>query len=293
MYNEEKTKGELCMGRFCRNCGKELQGDEKFCRNCGAKVDFENFMNQSQQLNAGQQVANQQNIQGNVKKPKGKMGCLIIVIVIFAIIGLLIAIGGTSNQQSSTNNNSSSYKSQEDIVAETLNVDSEVAGNIVSVLNNCEVKTITSIEHDEMLDNMNKENEKGYRVSATEVDNVILYLNPDNTINIIRWADEDLYSNGAQVATISQIKNRPDLEVLSHSTESDGYLRYIVGEIRNNTDKTYSYVQVEIGLYNGESLVGSTLDNVNNLEPGQVWQFKALVYEDNATSYKITDVSGL
>ena len=98
------------MGRFCRNCGKELQGDEKFCRNCGAKVDFESFMNQSQQLNAGQQVANQQNIQGNVKKPKGKMGCLIIVIVIFAIIGLLIAIGGTSNQQSSTNNNSSSYK---------------------------------------------------------------------------------------------------------------------------------------------------------------------------------------
>ena len=280
------------MGKYCGNCGKELQGDEKFCRNCGTKVETADGNNQSQQLNVGQQNFSYNTVQTNTKKPKGKKGCLIVIIAC-VIIGLFIAIvGSAGSQQTSTNSGDSGYKSQEDILGEALNVDAEVAGNIVSVLNSCEVKTITSVEHDDLLDNMNKDDEKGYRVSATEVDNVILYLNSDNTINLIRWADADLYSNGAQVATISQIKNRPDLEVLSFSTENDGFVGYAVGEIRNNTQKTYSYVQVEIGLYNGETLVGSTLDNVNNLEAGQVWQFKAVIFEDNVTSCKIKDVSG-
>ena len=85
---------------------------------------------------------------------------------------------------------------------------------------------------------------------------------------------------------------RPDLEVLSYDSTSDGYTGYIIGKIRNNTDKTYSYVQVEIGLYKGESLVGSTLDNVNNLGPGETWEFKAIVLEDDCDTYRITNVTG-
>lgn len=84
----------------------------------------------------------------------------------------------------------------------------------------------------------------------------------------------------------------PDLEVLSYDSTADSYTRYIVGKIRNNTDKTYSYVQVEIGLYKGENLVGSTLDNVNNLGPGQIWEFKAIVLDNDSDNYKITNVTG-
>lgn len=84
----------------------------------------------------------------------------------------------------------------------------------------------------------------------------------------------------------------PNLELLDHSTESDGMLRYVVGHIRNNTDKTYSYVQISINLYNDGTQVGSTLANVNNLEAGGTWEFKALITEESTTEYKIAEISG-
>lgn len=83
-----------------------------------------------------------------------------------------------------------------------------------------------------------------------------------------------------------------DLEILDYTSTSDNYLRYATGHIKNNTDKTYSYVQVEINLYSGETLVGSTLDNVTNLAPGDVWEFKAVIAEENADSFRIVDVTG-
>lgn len=83
-----------------------------------------------------------------------------------------------------------------------------------------------------------------------------------------------------------------DLEILDHSVTNDGYVRYVTGHIKNNTDKTYSYVQVEINLYEGDVQVGSTMDNINNLEPGGTWEFNAIIIDDNATDYKIAGVTG-
>lgn len=96
-------------------------------------------------------------------------------------------------------------------------------------------------------------------------------------------------TNGSTTTTSSK---QEDLELLDYDWENDGYLRYAVGHIRNNTNKTYSYVQVSINLYDGETQVGSTLDNVNNLEPGATWEFKAAVLDDKATSYKIKGITG-
>ena len=87
-------------------------------------------------------------------------------------------------------------------------------------------------------------------------------------------------------------RKKEDLEVLEHSVVQDGYLSYVVGKIKNNTNRTYSYVQVSINLYKGKSQAGSTLANVNNLEPGGTWEFKAMVTNTDATSYKIVDVTG-
>ena len=83
-----------------------------------------------------------------------------------------------------------------------------------------------------------------------------------------------------------------DLELLDYSSTNDDYFRYATGHIRNNTDKTYSYVQVEINLYSGDTLVGSTLDNITNLAPGDEWEFSALITEDSADSFKIVDITG-
>ena len=93
-------------------------------------------------------------------------------------------------------------------------------------------------------------------------------------------------------AQTEQQEKKENLEVLEHSVVHDGYLSYIVGKVKNNTNKTYSYVQVSINLYKGESQAGSTLANVNNLEPGGTWEFKALVTNNDITGYKIVEVTG-
>lgn len=83
-------------------------------------------------------------------------------------------------------------------------------------------------------------------------------------------------------------------EVLEFGEDSDGTLRYITGKIKNNDDKTMGYMQVQISLYDkDENVIGSALDNVNNIGPGEVWSFKAIVLDDtDLASYKISDITG-
>jgi len=64
-------------------------------------------------------------------------------------------------------------------------------------------------------------------------------------------------------------------------------------KIEEDSGKDVSYVQIEINLYDKDgNQIGSTLDNVNNLEKDGVWSFKAIMLEDNAASYKIKDITG-
>jgi hypothetical protein len=86
---------------------------------------------------------------------------------------------------------------------------------------------------------------------------------------------------------------RPNLELLDTSTRSDTYMWYITGRVRNNTDRKYGYVQITFNLYDDAgSQVGSTMANVNNLEPGGIWAFEALVLEQRAKRYKVSDLTG-
>lgn len=86
----------------------------------------------------------------------------------------------------------------------------------------------------------------------------------------------------------------PDLQVISTQWENGEYGNdYATGRIRNNTSSTYSYVQIEINVYDANgNQIGSTLDNVNNLEPGGTWQFRAIITDDQARRFRIKDVSG-
>ncbi len=90
------------------------------------------------------------------------------------------------------------------------------------------------------------------------------------------------------------IPSRPNLEVLNFDWATGEYgNRLIRGTVRNNTSKQYGYVQVEINLYDQSGTqVGSTMANVNNLEPNGTWQFEAAVLEDSATNAKVKDVTG-
>ena len=114
----------------------------------------------------------------------------------------------------------------------------------------------------------------------------------DGSISIAYISYTNFFDNPNDPVMEGDGAQLPDLQVLDFDSTSDGYFQYVTGHIANNSSKVYSYVQVEIGLYNGDTLVGSTMANVNNLSPGGVWEFKALVTVDNATQFRIEDVIG-
>ena len=88
--------------------------------------------------------------------------------------------------------------------------------------------------------------------------------------------------------------SEPAVEVVEHDYQAGEYgSQSVTGVVRNNSNQTLSYVQVEINLYDGQGTqLGSTLANTNNLEPGGRWKFEAQVIDDGVQRYKIVDVVG-
>lgn len=102
-------------------------------------------------------------------------------------------------------------------------------------------------------------------------------------------------SSNSRLTPVPTTSKPPDLQLIESRIEPDQYgaYNYVIGTVKNNAGKTYSYVQVTINLYDKSGAqVGSTLANVNNLEPGGIWKFKAPILEQDATTYKIKDITG-
>lgn len=100
--------------------------------------------------------------------------------------------------------------------------------------------------------------------------------------------------DGTSSSTSTSTSTVSDLQLIESSVQPGDFgTKYIVGTIKNNGKRTYSYVQVTINLYDDDGAqVGSTLDNINNLEAGGTWKFKAMVFEEDATNYKIKEITG-
>jgi len=67
---------------------------------------------------------------------------------------------------------------------------------------------------------------------------------------------------------------------------------HITGVARNTGGKSFGYVQIEFNVYDSTGAqIGSTLANVNNLQPGGTWKFEAYVFEANAASARIAGIT--
>lgn len=69
---------------------------------------------------------------------------------------------------------------------------------------------------------------------------------------------------------------------------------YIEGTIQNNTDKSYSYVEVRFNLYDSDgNQLGTAIDNINNLEPNATWKYKAIgLTTEKVHGYKFVEITG-
>jgi exonuclease I len=134
-------------------------------------------------------------------------------------------------------------------------------------------------------------------------ENALYYATTNDAIRdylTIHKTNEPLVDTGVVVTipnttTVSTTKveqevKKPNLELIQHSVDNG----YIVGKIKNNTNNTYSYVQVEINLYDGSgNQVDSTITNILNLEPNKIWNFSAVVLnQERVKSYKIVNIQG-
>ena len=135
-----------------------------------------------------------------------------------------------------------------------------------------------------------KQGIKGWQIALIVIVVIVVVFGLGSENEIEPVSSTNTTSNTGENRSVTATQEK--FTVVDHSTSNDGYWTYVVGTIKNNTNKNYSYVQVEINLYDAEgNLVGSTLDNINNLEANGTWKFKAMATSEFST-YKVKDVTG-
>lgn len=178
----------------CNECGKEISDKAATCPNCGAPVE---------QMTPYNEVISENKLNTNIfttdstgftKKKKG--GCLKFFLIFFVAFSVIIGSQLNDLDTNSTSKNQSEFQL---VTGTTI----EQEEKILNILSECGIKEIKSITRDELLDEVNEDNEIGYRLSTNEVDNIILYLKEDKTLNMLRYADNDLYSDGKVLSIIS------------------------------------------------------------------------------------------
>ncbi|MEN6567598.1 MAG: FxLYD domain-containing protein [Veillonellales bacterium] len=90
-----------------------------------------------------------------------------------------------------------------------------------------------------------------------------------------------------------QTQQANDLEVVEHKAQSEQHSRYIVGTVKNNSNKKYRYAEIRFTLHDESGAqVGTAMTNTADIEANAVWKFKALIVDERATSYKLAGVTG-
>jgi len=126
-----------------------------------------------------------------------KMGCLSIFLLFLAVLIFTI-----TNLEKIKTDGDGQDATPSGKIATDLSITPEQAEKILEVFKSINIGDNPKITHDELLDNANFDGEKGYRVKTNIVLNVILYMKPDGTINLIKYDDNILYENNNYVASL-------------------------------------------------------------------------------------------
>lgn len=99
--------------------------------------------------------------------------------------------------------------------------------------------------------------------------------------------------NKTETPVIAEIKEPVKLTLEDFSFKTSKYgNRYIVGVVRNNTDKEYKYAHISFSVYDSnEAQIGTAWANISNLEAGGVWKFEAIILREDAASVKFKGIT--
>lgn len=134
-----------------------------------------------------------------VDKPKEKSVGKIFAIIFgcaFGFIFLIVAIAliATGGNIELADNSSKMVKE----IKNSINVNNEEAQAIEDILKAVGISEIDDIKADESLNEIEGIGSKGYRIKASfsKNNNIILYVDSNNKVICIRWADKDFYRDG-------------------------------------------------------------------------------------------------
>lgn len=132
-----------------------------------------------------------------VNKSKEKSVGKIFAIIFgcaFGFIFLIVAIAliATGGKIEPVDNSSKMVKE----IKSSINVNNEEAQAIDDILKAVGISEIDNIKADESLNEIEGVGSKGYRIKASFSNNIILYVDSNNKVICIRWADKDFYRDG-------------------------------------------------------------------------------------------------
>ncbi|WML35344.1 hypothetical protein [Clostridium sp. OS1-26] len=176
-------------------------------------IKLEMFFFKKYKFHSSSEVAEKENKEENSHalpnfKSQKKIGWLIPVFII-CILGLAVAYTAKNEDKLGA--------MQGGTIMKTASITKEQENEVITILKECGINKIQKIEHDSSLDGINIEGEKGYRLKAENIDNIILYITKDSKVNMVRWADNSLYENGKVISKITDFtlsnKEVSDLQV--------------------------------------------------------------------------------
>lgn len=108
-------------------------------------------------------------------------------------------------------------------------------------------------------------------------------------------ADKKAEAKAAAKVRSDEAKSESGLTLLSETVQGTRgqFGGEITGTVVNRTDRKYRYAQITFNLYDGSGAqVGSALANINGLEPGGSWKFKATSFGTDFKKYKFSELTG-
>lgn len=126
-----------------------------------------------------------------------KKGCLITILIVMGFFALSIMMMVLYGPESAN------APKDVSIIMQYTNSNKDQANKINEVLKQCDITNIKEIKHDEMLDNAYSGNERGYRITNDLVNNIIMYLRSDNSVYVIKYADNAIYDNNTVLSKLS------------------------------------------------------------------------------------------
>lgn len=202
-----------------------------------------------------------------------KFGCLgfLLLFIISLVISIIYAVNNADELGTTPSGK----------IAKSLDISPEKAQETIEVLGTVGIEEDADIIHDELLDGAHDEGEKGYRINTSKASNVILYISKDETVNLIKYADNILYENNTVVANLGDF---------TLTNEEKSQLQYNCQEAIKSilkspsTAKFPNILEWKFGKQDGVTIVQGYVDSQNGFGAMIRSDFQFKIQDNNVIS---------